>query len=82
MTDLDRLASDVSRLRLWWRVKEAYVRHRREMQLPFDNWLSNGHHAATVSFTVIDPKWEMRMSVALQILVDYNVDIVEFIMRT
>lgn len=66
-------------------MKEAYVRHRREMQLPFDNWLSNGHHAATVSFTVIDPKWEMRMSVALlalQISVDYNVDIVEFIMRT
>ena len=57
MTDLDRLASDASRLWLWWRVKEAYVRHRREMQMhPFDNWLNNGHHAAIISFTIIDPK--------------------------
>jgi hypothetical protein len=41
-------------------MKEAYVRHRRELQLLFDNWPSNGHHAATVSFTKI-PMWISAM---------------------
>lgn len=39
--------------RLRRRVKEAYVRHRRELQLLFDSRPSTDHHTATVSFTAI-----------------------------
>lgn len=58
LTDLIGQAGEMWRwhqpLRLWRGVKEAYVRYCRKPQLLFDNWFSNGHHAATISFTVIN----------------------------